>query len=398
MYWVSAKIPSDQFLLYAFDGAPDVEPAVAEVRARAGRCPELLLRVDGAGRWRYPRWVRGEAAPVRTHDATDWAGCLEALAALAVDQLDPTHQTWCLHVFPGVQDVPGASGPGVVVVLQISHVLGDGIRSSALAARLFGRDEPIPVVRLRPWRPLPLLAWEASRAHRDLVRDTASGMVAPPAPLWPVQRTNDRPAGPIALRTIVRPRAQLPGPTVTVGVLAAVGLALADHLGAADLGAEVPMAKPGVRYANNHFGNVSVGLYPTLTLPDRADRIAADLAARRQRGAHRAAVAADAASASVPAPILRWGIAQFDIELRSDTVGGNTVVSSVNRGAADLHFGGCPVLLTAGYPALSPMMGLTHGVHGIGDTVAISVHAAASALPDLDGYVWSLAAALDRPR
>ncbi|MGO9509983.1 MAG: hypothetical protein ACLPXZ_22535, partial [Mycobacterium sp.] len=37
---------------------------------------------------------------------------------------------------------------------------------------------------------------------------------------------------------------------------------------------------------------------------------------------------------------------------------------------------------------------LTHGVHGIGDTVAISVHAAASALPDIDAYVRLLDAAL----
>jgi hypothetical protein len=56
------------------------------------------------------------------------------------------------------------------------------------------------------------------------------------------------------------------------------------------------------------------------------------------------------------------------------------------------------VVLTAGYPALSPMMGLTHGVHGIGDTVAISVHAAESAFQgecaDIDAYLRLLDAAL----
>ena len=45
---------------------------------------------------------------------------------------------------------------------------------------------------------------------------------------------------------------------------------------------------------------------------------------------------------------------------------------------------------------LSPMMGLTHGVHGIGDTIAISVHAAESAIVDVDAYVARLAAALRR--
>ncbi|WP_264991408.1 hypothetical protein, partial [Mycobacterium kiyosense] len=33
-------------------------------------------------------------------------------------------------------------------------------------------------------------------------------------------------------------------------------------------------------------------------------------------------------------------------------------------------------------------------VHGIGDTIAISVHAAESALPDVDGYLRLLDAAL----
>ena len=100
------------------------------------------------------------------------------------------------------------------------------------------------------------------------------------------------------------------------------------------------------------------------------------------------------AFAAVPATLLRWGVNQFDLEERPAQVAGNTVVSSVYRGAADLSFGGAPVVLTAGYPALSPMMGLTHGVHGIGDTIAISVHAAASAVPDIDAYVALLDAAL----
>jgi hypothetical protein len=54
--------------------------------------------------------------------------------------------------------------------------------------------------------------------------------------------------------------------------------------------------------------------------------------------------------------------------------------------------------LTAGYPALSPMMGLTHGVHGIGDTIAISVHTSSSAVVDVDDYADRLAAALNQSR
>lgn len=187
----------------------------------------------------------------------------------------------------------------------------------------------------------------------------------------------------------------MPGPTVTIGVLAAVSAALSGHLRELGddpslLGAEVPMASSGPRLAHNHFGNVGVGLYPDVETGLRARRIAAELYQRRRRAAHPAMRAESAAFASVPAPILRWGVKQFDPEVRSPTVTGNTVVSSVNRGAKDLRFGDAPVMLTAGFPGLSPMMGLTHGVHGIGDTIAISVQAAESAIGDVDAYMERL--------
>jgi hypothetical protein len=114
----------------------------------------------------------------------------------------------------------------------------------------------------------------------------------------------------------------------------------------------------------------------------------------RRRFEHPATRAADRAFAAVPAPLLRWGVSMFDAEARPAQVAGNTVVSSINRGAADLNFGGAPVVLTATFPPLSPLMGLTHGVFGIGDTVTISVHAAASAVPDIDAYVRLLDGAL----
>jgi hypothetical protein len=92
--------------------------------------------------------------------------------------------------------------------------------------------------------------------------------------------------------------------------------------------------------------------------------------------------------------LVRWGVSLFDPDVRPAQVAGNTVVSSINRGAADLRFGDAPVVLTATFPPLSPLMGLTHGVLGIGDTVAISVHATQSAVPDIDDYVQRLDAAL----
>ena len=375
------------------------------VRARAAGCPELRLRVRDQWRLSYPSWIAGEVGPdqVVLRDLTDssWAGCLAAVARLAEDQLDARLMTWRLHVFTPVDGLPGA-GVGTVAVLQATHALGDGIRTSELAAWLFGRAGQVrPVPAPPPFRgaALPWRSVLAARAHRQLVRDTAAGLVPPQADSCPALRSNVRPDGVRSIRTVIRNRPQLPGPTVTAGVLAAVSTALAGHLrelgdDPSTLGAEVPMAKAGVRQAHNHFGNVSVGLYPELDFGERADRIAADLARRRRRAGHPAMLAASRAFAVVPAPLLRWGVGHFDPTLRSPTVTGNTVVSSVNRGPADLRFGELPVVLTAGNPGLSPMMGLTHGVHGIGDTIAISVYAAESAIGDVDAYVERLERAL----
>jgi hypothetical protein len=405
-YWMSAKIPNDQFLLYGFAGVPpEVEQALRLIRERARDCAELRLRVRDRGPLTYPAWVSGEvnADQFVVHDLADrtWAGCLAGVAALGENQLDAQAMSWRLHVFTPVEGVPGAR-TGTVAVLQATHALGDGIRSSALAALLFGRPGIVPAVTAPPpfrGATLPWRSLRAARTHRQLVRDTEAGLVPPQADSRLALHSNKRPTGARTVRTLVRHGDQLSGPSVTVAVLAAVSTVLSKHLrelgdDTSNLGAEVPMAKSGVRHAHNHFGNVGVGLYPELEFGERTNRIAGDLERRRRRAAHPAMAAASRAFAAVPAPLLRWGVAQFDPDVRSPIVTGNTVVSSVNRGATDLSFGGAPVVLTAGYPGLSPMMGLTHGVHGIGDTIAVSVHAAESAIGDVDAYVERLEAAL----
>jgi hypothetical protein len=399
-YWLSAKVPSDQFLLYAFDGEPtDFEHALNDVRDRAQACPALTVRVVDGSPLTYPSWVPTALGPERITrrqlDDDSWTGCLDALARLADDQLDIRRAPWRLQFFGPLHDLPGGTGPGTVAIMQIAHALADGARASALAAWLFGRETPIPNVTSSPGF-LPWRAVNAVRAHRKLVRDTRAGLLRPPPGTRPALSTNAQPTGACAVRTLLRNRAQLCGPTVTVAVLAAVSAALAGYLGDAgeSLIAEVPMAKPGVPQAYNHFANVTVGLYPGLGRQARVERIAADLADARRRSQHPAVRAADRAFAAVPAPLLRWGISHFDPDVRPPQVSGHTVVSSVYRGPDDLCFGTTPVLLTTGPPALSPMMGLVHGVHGIGDTVAISVYAAESAVGDIDDYVARLDAEL----
>ena len=399
-YWMSAKVPSDQLVLYAFDGEPtDFEGAVDDVRRRAQACRALTVRVEDGSPLTYPSWVPTaiEAERVTRHPLDDdsWRGCLDAVARLADHQLEIRRAPWRLHLFAPVHDLPGGSGPGTVAVMQLAHALADGTRASALAAWLFGRATSVPDVTASPGF-LPWRAATAVRTHRKLVRDTRAGLLHSGPGVRPALSTNTRPAGARTVRTLVRHRAQLDGPTVTVAALASVSSALSGYLGdaAASLAAEVPMAKSGVPQAYNHFANVTVRLYPGLSRPARLERIAADLADARRRSQHPAVRAADRAFAAVPAPLLRWGVSHFDPDVRLSQVSGNTVVSSVYRGPRDLRFGGAPVLLTAGYPALSPAMGLVHGVHGIGDTVAISVHAAESAIGDIDDYLARLDAEL----
>lgn len=404
-YWMSAKIPNDQFLLYAFAGQPvDMDKAIAELLARARGCPDLLVRVEDGFPLTYPAWVPRDAdtSQVVAHIGCElsWQRCLDVVARLADDQLDVRRSAWRLYVFAPVFRIPGCAEPATVAVLQMCHALGDGIRSAALAGALFGRSTFVPAAASATGGGFIRRVIDASWARRRLDRDTATGLVPPPAPPRPALSINSRPGDLRTVRTLARQWSQLSGPTVTVGVLAAVSEALSGYLrergeDVSTLGAEVPMAKPGVRLSNNHFGNVGVALHPDVAASDeRAGLIAAELADRRRRAQHPAFRAGDLALQNVPAPLLRWGVGQFDADARSAVVTGNTVVSSVNRGPADLRFGGLPVVLTAGYPALSPMMGLTHGIHGIGDTIAISVHAAACVMADVDDYVERLDAAL----
>jgi hypothetical protein len=404
-YWMSPKLPSDEFLVYAFDGEPaDLEQAIEQVCRRARACPALTTRVEDGSALTYPRWVPASVGPenVVCHDLTDqtWDRFLAALVGLDGNQLDLRRMAWRLHVFTPVLGIPGVRGPGTVAVVQLAHALADGIRATAMAAWLFGRAVPVPEMKpprvgFLPWRSVG-----AARAHRRLVRDTRAGLLTPGVGLRRPLSINAGAGGTHSMRSLVRHRSQLSGATVTIAVLAAVSEALSGLLGdAADsLGAEVPMAKFGVAQGHNHFGNITVGLYPELGREARIERIGADLANGRRRFEHPATASADRAFASVPAPLLRWGISKFDPDARPGQVAGNTVVSSIYTGAADLSFGNAGVVLAAVHANLSSVMGLTHGVHGIGETVAILVHASESAFAgldaDIDDYVQLLDAAL----
>ncbi len=409
-YWMSSKIPNDQFLLYCFDTSAAANSPIEQLVSSARSIPDLRLRfIDTFG---YPRTapmtVGLHHVIAHTLPESTWTACLEAVAELFGHPVDARETPWRLHLFDSVAGAPRCEGPALVAVLQISHALGDGRIVSALARQLFGdyaASAPLSNPRGR-FRPIRLIAQSrsAQALERTLVADTAAGLVPPQSPGRTKVRVNVAPSGKTSIRTIVRGREELSGPgiTVTVGAISAVSIALSNYLRRCGddipdrLGAEITLGKSGERRARNHFRNAGIDLYPNIADPlERAKHIAGALRDRRARADHPAMAAQALATELVPAVLLRWGIRQFDHTAVPEAVTGNTVVSSVDRGSADLTLGEGPIRFSAGFPALSPVMSLTHGVHGIGDTVTISVTSSASAVPDPDVYAGLMHDAVD---
>lgn len=425
MYWTSPKIPNDQFLLYCFSGPTDGPDAVRGlVHERARRIADLRIRaLDVPAHLDYPYWVpRDESqVPVVVHALADtrWRGCLDAVAELLTTTVDIRECPWRLHLFPDVTGAPYTDGePALVAVLQVSHALADGQRASAAARALFGPDESLPDPLPQPPR-FPALqgvarfpvkfgrllgvsraGFVAYKRQQELV---ASGELAPEPAGFELTAVNCDPGAQRSIRTIVGPRDDLRGSgvTVTVGVLAAIATALPRYLRECDqcpperMGAELTVAETGDAIARNHFRNLGIDL--ACEEPDpviRAHRIADTVQRRRERAGHPVIAAQRAGGSALPAPLMWAGVQAFSPTLMPPTVAGNTVVSSVVRGAADLRLAGGQVVFTAGFPALSPVMGLTHGVHGIGDTVTVSVLTSTAVISDADHYANLLAASL----
>lgn len=403
-YLYATNLHTDQLLVYGFAGIPpSVERAVEDVIERARSCPELRLRVGGRRfNLGLPAWVPGDVDAdqivVHASGEFDWSGCLTLFGELIdQQQLDPRQALWRLHVFVGVRGVPASPGqPSTVVAVQISHAFADGTRAAALAGVLFGRTAALQAITAAPARGRVARGVNAVRHKRQLVRDIRTGRLPPsPGPV-PALSVNETPTGARILRTFVRHRMQLPGQSATLGALVAISEALSGYLlergeDPSTLTALVPMAKSGVPHARNHSGPEFIKMHSGVrTKEERAGLIATELKECQRRRQHPAFIAQALALEALPWPLQRWVSARANPLV----VMAHTVVSSVNRGPADLQFGGCPVIMTAGYPFQSPTIGLTHGVHGIGDMVGISVNTSESIISDIDEYMDRLNAAL----
>ncbi|WP_238420121.1 WS/DGAT domain-containing protein [Gordonia sp. 'Campus'] len=418
-YWMSQRIPSDQFLLYCFAmPTGSIQDCAARLRLRAASVDDLCLRIRDVP-WTCDRPYWESALPADDQVRVDpegrtWSSCLAEVAGLITRPLDPTRAAWRAHLFGPVVDAPGAAGPVHVVVLQVCHALGDGRRVSQIAREWF----TAPVTPRRPGPGARLTGREVMvdagtalggvlRFPREFVTTAGRGLraarlasaAAPPAPGYAPTRLNTPPGPRRILRVLVCDRDRLTrgGQPVTVAALTAISVALPEYLGgpARRLGVELTIGRSGEPRARNHFRNGGVDLHVDADdLDERARLIGAEIAAARAAEDDPLRVAQRRASESTPAILTRAGITTLDLDTPPATVTGVTVVSSVNRGTADIALDGGEIRFTTGFPALSPAQGLTHGVHGIGDRIAISVTTSPDVMADVDRYVELLARAV----
>ncbi|WP_051727631.1 WS/DGAT domain-containing protein [Nocardia brasiliensis] len=307
-----------------------------------------------------------------------------------------------------------SAGRGVADRLREAVCSGAAARSdarTALASWVSARwvDAAIAV----PWLPIRMVrtayrGYGAFQAQRELADLTAAGELPQPGAGFVPSRVNRIVASGDAVHGVrmlvyAASALRIPGRTVTVVVLTAVSLALDRYLESHGeqvrrLGAQVPMALSDTAkaQAHNNYRSLSVDLSADVAdLRERADKIAATLRDRRVRAQHPLLTAQDRVTEVVPAPLLRRDIARYPLDVVPESIAGHTVVSSVHRGPANLAFGGGRVRWTAGFPAIGSVMHLTHGVHGLGDTITVSIHADQATIPDLDVYTELLRAALD---
>ena len=234
-HWFGAKFPTDQFVIFAFDGVPpSVADAVAMTLDRARSVPDLTVRID-EDRFglRFPRWVTQGVDPTQCieHDlpVSTWTGCLDAVDGLVAEQLNTHRHAWRLHVFTPVTGVPGV-GDRRPWSSSRSRTLSAMDRGPRRWRRRCWAVTPCPP-SCRPARPARRSGAWRRRCDRNAAwpatwrpAGPARGRVGACAqPQRPAGREDRRPDAGASRRSAV-------GPTLTVSALAAVSDALTGYL------------------------------------------------------------------------------------------------------------------------------------------------------------------------
>ena len=210
----------------------------------------------------------------------DWQGCLDAAARLRGDQLDLRRMTWRAHIFPQVLGIPGCTGLGSVVVVQIGHALADGSRADRTGRCAAGPSRAgagarcgagADSCRRAEWPP----PWRIARWCATPRR----GWCRRPRQACPVLSINQRPArypggadaGAAPRSACESHRDDRSAGRDLRGARRAISPSVARTPSA--LGAEVTMAGQQDPGAHNNFRNVGIRLHPEV---DRAERARAD--------------------------------------------------------------------------------------------------------------------------
>lgn len=410
MLWLRKYRNNDQFLLYCFAGevVPTVDKLREVLQKNIGDNSQLKVSlVDDPTGWQFPHWETNshefdELIIFHSSQSFQWPDVLTTIIELRASAVPVEKTAWLLHIFPDVRNVPevgsdeNADSPKTIVVLQISHALVDG-RGAAQIARAILSGEILDCSVTLPARtkwprlryPIALgslfiAGMKEVHAKNVLAKATSGGELSAPPKKFPVYSINTHRNIAEEIFCLSFKSAELKTSTisVTVFILTAISVALPKYLAAVGevpkrLGAEVPVGGDhGIfqSVSGNNYRSIGIDLRLDIAdLASRAEAISLGLKNGRRRIFHRLFENTLIVQQQLPAKILRTTIANQDFTQIPPEMSGNTVVSSVFRGPANWKFAGMPVQFTAGFPALSSSMQLTHGVNGLGERITISV-------------------------
>ncbi|MFC7446973.1 wax ester/triacylglycerol synthase domain-containing protein [Rhodococcus daqingensis] len=433
---------SKQIIVSAYVFAPDGNTGSRSDRNEIGRW--IADRVAGIDLLRqrlvhvpfgldHPYWVDDPDFSLENHlvfhEGSEWDEVCTVLAATLVQPMDGARPLWELHVFTDVRGIEGVEGAATVAALKTHHAIADGMLSAQLGRHLFGSspatpDDPHPVA---PREPLPSgfeLLVRAVRsapgalnrlvsglpgvrsAQRELALRCEQGQYTSPVAERP-RTVFNRPLGPdrvfglavFPLAELRAMKAELGDVTINDLALAVIGGAMRKYLDEAgespdgSLAAGVPMSTRAARHqvSRNQFVTMAVDLHTDIVNPvERARAIHRSALDERARKSSPESIRSDEFVQVIPGFAIRaglWMLGRLPARERATVGWGNTLITNVPKGAADLKLCDSSVAVTFSLCALVGPSGLGHWVDSVGDILTINVTADPRQLRDDDRYV-----------
>ncbi|WP_181762943.1 wax ester/triacylglycerol synthase family O-acyltransferase [Rhodococcus spelaei] len=424
--------------VYVFDAAAaGVELAYDDlltwVSDRIERCAPIfrqrLVRVPGD--LDYPYWSLDATFDLRNHvtltasAGPGWDSLMHQIGGIVDGPVDLTRPPWELHVITDVSGIADLPADAAVAVLKFHHCVGDATETVRLGRQLFASEsEPATadVGTERDRSRLSMLGVAVRRAPRSVARLVsglarlrkdgrgAAAEIPAAARQWPQTRFN-RPLtstlrfGRVVfdLPAVMAVRSQCLGATVNDVVLSVIADAMSAYLAEVgewpdgSLGARMPYSTRAFKEstAGNRFDVLSVNLHTDVADPLERLRAIRDSAQEAKDGLTKRLGAPNAHTLDeIPAPYMRMAL-KADARARragQPVLGGNTLISNVGRGIADLQLLGSPVVDSFGILPITDGAGLSHFVASLADRLTITFTADAVMMPELERYARLLRA------